>query len=406
MLNIKKIRQDFPILHQPFHNKPFVYFDNAATTQKPQQVIDAVSQYYQCYNANVHRGVHTLSERASEAYACARKTVQQFIHADSSKEVIFTKGTTEGINLLAQSYGRHYLKAGDEILVSHLEHHSNIVPWQLLCEQIGATLKVIPINDAGEILIEAYQQLLSEHTKIVAVNHISNALGTINPVKEMIALAHQVGAVFVVDGAQAMAHLPVDVKTLDCDFYVFSSHKMLGPTGVGVLYGKEALLEKMPPYQGGGDMIRQVSFETGVTYNELPYKFEAGTPPIAGAIGLAVAINYLKEIGLSAIMHYEETLLQYATARLSAMPEIQIVGTASKKAAIISFLYEGVHAHDVGTILNHEGVAIRNGHHCAMPLMARLGVPATSRASLAFYNTKEEVDQFILALQQIKEVFH
>lgn len=404
MFDVEKIREDFPVLHQTVHGKPLVYFDNAATTQKPLCVIEAIKNYYLYDNANVHRGVHTLSERATKSYEDARLTVQQFLNAKNTQEIIFTKGTTEAINLVAQSFGRAMLKAGDEILVSHLEHHSNIVPWQLLCEQIGCILKVIPINEAGEISLENYEKLLSAKTKIVAVNHISNALGTVNPIEKMIPLAHAAGAVVLVDGAQAVAHLTVDVQALNCDFYVFSGHKALAPTGTGVLYGKSALLNVMPPYQGGGDMIRHVSF-AHTTYNDLPYKFEAGTPNIAGAIGLAAALNYLTRIGLENIAAYEKELLDYAQKKLAMLPEIKFIGTAQHKAAIISFLYEGVHAHDVGTILDHEGIAIRNGHHCAMPLMERLGVNATSRASFAFYNTLQEIDQFVYALKKVKEVF-
>ncbi|MBI5447223.1 MAG: cysteine desulfurase [Gammaproteobacteria bacterium] len=405
LFDVEKIRQDFPILHQHVQGKPLVYFDNAATTQKPACVIEALQHYYACDNANVHRGVHTLSERSTKSYENALKTTQHFLGAGSEKEIIFTKGTTEGINLVAYCLAKNYLKEGDEILVSCLEHHANIVPWQLACEQTGCRLKVIPINDQGEILQEEYEKLLSSKTKVVAIAHVSNALGTINPIEKMIALAHQVGAICVIDGAQAVAHQKINVQTLDCDFYVFSGHKTLGPTGIGVLYGKYDLLKKMPPYQGGGDMIREVSFEK-TTYNDLPYKFEAGTPPISAAIGLAVALHYLESIGLAAIAEYEQILLDYMLVQLAKMPEIKLIGQAKHRGAIVSFLYEGVHAHDVGSILDHEGVAIRNGHHCAMPLMKRLGVSATSRASLAFYNTQEEIDQFIRALKKVKEVFN
>jgi cysteine desulfurase / selenocysteine lyase len=402
--DVARIRRDFPILHQRVHGKPLVYLDNAATTQKPQAVIDALVHYYTTDNANVHRGVHQLSERATEAYEAARVTVQHFLNAAESCEIVFVRGATEAINLVAQTYGRSVLCAGDEIVISAMEHHSNIVPWQMLCEEKGARLRVAPINDAGELMLDDYERLLNSKTKLVAVSHVSNALGTVNPVKRMIDLAHARGIPVLVDGAQAAPHLKIDVRALDCDFYVFSSHKVFGPTGFGVLYGKKSLLEKMPPYQGGGDMILSVTFEKTV-YNALPYKFEAGTPHISGAIGLAQAINYLAGIGLDAIIAYEAGLLAYATRKLVAIPGLKIIGTAREKAGVISFVMDGAHAHDVGTILDQEGVAIRTGHHCAMPIMERFAVPATARASLAFYNTKEEIDTLAQGIHKVREVF-
>jgi cysteine desulfurase / selenocysteine lyase len=402
--DVARIRRDFPILHQRVHGKPLVYLDNAATTQKPQAVIDALVHYYTTDNANVHRGVHQLSERATEAYEAARVTVQHFLNAAESCEIVFVRGATEAINLVAQTYGRSVLRAGDEIVISAMEHHSNIVPWQMLCEEKGARLRVAPINDAGELMLDDYERLLNSKTKLVAVCHVSNALGTVNPVKRMIDLAHARGIPVLVDGAQAAPHLKIDVRALDCDFYVFSSHKVFGPTGFGVLYGRKSLLEKMPPYQGGGDMILSVTFEKTV-YNALPYKFEAGTPHISGAIGLAQAINYLAGIGLDAIMAYEAGLLAYATRKLAAIPGLKIIGTAREKAGVISFVMDGAHAHDVGTILDQEGVAIRTGHHCAMPIMERFAVPATARASLAFYNTKEEIDTLAQGIHKVREVF-
>lgn len=397
-------RQDFPIFRQSVHGKPLVYLDNAATSQKPQAVIDAVSDYYQRYNSNVHRGVHQLSEMATTAYESARAKLRHFINAASLKEIIFVRGTTEAINLVAQSYGHSRFQAGDEIILSEMEHHSNIVPWQLLSEQMGAVLKIIPINDAGELQPGAYEKLFGPHTRLVAVTHISNALGSINPVKEMVALAHQHGVPVLLDGAQAVPHLPVDVRDLDCDFYAFSSHKMFGPTGIGVLYAKENLLAEMPPYQGGGEMIRTVRF-SGSTWNELPHKFEAGTPDIAGAIGLGAAVDYLGTIGIAAIRAYESGLLEYGTQRLQAVHGLKLVGTARHKASVLSFVMDGIHPHDIGTIVDQEGVAIRTGHHCAMPVMEHFHIPATARASLAFYNTRKDIDALVQALGKVREVF-
>ncbi len=402
--DVAKARQDFPILREKVQGKPLVYFDNAATSQKPQVVIDTVHEFLATYNSNIHRGVHQLSERGTEAYEQSRKKVQRFINAAESREVIFVRGTTEAINLVANSYGRQHIRAGDEIVISAMEHHSNIVPWQILCEQTGAVLRVVPISDAGEMLIDEYEKLLTPRTRLVAVVHVSNALRTINPVHEIIRLARRQGVPVLVDGAQAVPHLKVDVHELDCDFYAFSGHKVFGPTGIGVLYGKAELLEAMPPYQGGGDMIKSVSFEKTV-YNDLPYKFEAGTPHIAGVIGLGAAIDYVNGVGLDRIATYEHGLLEYATEALSAIPSVRIIGTAEEKASLISFVLDGVHAHDVGTILNHDGVAIRAGHHCTMPLMQRFGVPATARASLAFYNTKGEIDVLVGAIHKAIEMF-
>lgn len=403
ILRIAGCRHHFPLLRQLVNGKPLVYFDNAATSQKPQVVIDAMVRYYETENSNIHRGVHYLSERATQAYEGVRLKVRDFMHAEDHDEIIFVRGATEAINLVAHSFGRKYVHAGDEILVSEMEHHSNIVPWQILCEERGATLKVIPMNDRGELLIEEYERLLTEKTKIVAVTHVSNALGTINPVKELVARAHARGIPVLVDGAQAVPHLRVDVQDLDCDFYVFSAHKMFGPTGVGILYGKRKWLEAMPPYQGGGDMIKSVTFEK-TTYNDLPYKFEAGTPNIGGGIGLGAAIDYLHEIDLNAIQQLEHDLLAYATEKILTIPGVRIIGTARHKAGVLSFTMEGVHPHDIGTILDVEGVAIRTGHHCAQPVMKHFGVPATARASFALYNTKEEVDAFIKALHKVIEV--
>ncbi len=403
-LDVERIRQDFPILHQEINGKPLVYLDNAATSQKPKQVIEALDNYYQQDNANIHRGVHTLSERATADYEQARGKVRDFINASSEKEIIFVRGATEGINLIAQSYGRTNLKPGDEIIISTMEHHSNIVPWQLLCEQTGAVLKIIPINDDGELIMEEFDKLLGPKTKIVSVVHISNALGTINPVQHIIDRAHEHNAVAIIDGAQAAPHADVDVQALDCDFYVFSGHKLFGPTGIGVLYGKTHLLEAMPPWQGGGDMIKMVSLEKTM-YADLPYKFEAGTPHIAGVIGLGAAIDYVNTIGLDVIAAYEHDLLEYATAKASGVEGLRLIGTAKKKVSILSFIMEGVHPHDIGTILDHEGVAIRTCHHCAMPVMTHFNVPATARASFAFYNTFEEVDRLIEAMEKAREVF-
>jgi len=401
---IEKIRQDFPVLQQKVHGKPLVYLDNAATTQKPQVVIDTIVHYYLSENSNVHRGVHFLSDVATQAYETARTRVRQFLNAAHDREIIFTRGTTEGINLVAASYGRSRIKAGDEILISAMEHHSNIVPWQMVCEEKGATLRVIPINDAGELLLEEYERLLSDRTKLVAITYVSNALGTVNPVRQVVAIAHRRGIPVLVDGAQATPHLPVNVQDLDCDFYAFSGHKVFGPTGIGILYGKTDLLEAMPPYQGGGEMISAVTFEKTI-YNSLPHKFEAGTPHIAGVVGLAAAIEYVERIGLNQIAAYENELLAYGTDLLSAIPGLRMIGTAKEKAGVLSFVLRDIHAHDVGTILDHEGIAIRAGHHCAMPVMKRFGVPATARASLAFYNTREELEALAKGIQKAIEVF-
>jgi cysteine desulfurase/selenocysteine lyase len=402
--DVESLRSLFPILRQKVHGKPLVYLDNAATSQKPQVVIDALSDYYTTHNSNVHRGVHTLSERATKAYEDARSTVQRFINAAETHEIIYVRGATEGINLVAQSYGRKFLKAGDEIIISTMEHHSNIVPWQMLCEQVGARLRVIPINDSGELLLDEYEQLLSERTKFVSLVHVSNAIGTINPARQVIELAHRRNIPVLLDGAQAVPHLPVDVQALDCDFYAFSGHKVFAPTGIGILYGKTKFLDAMPPYQGGGDMIRLVTFEK-THYNTLPYKFEAGTPDIAGAIGLGAAIDFLSDLGLEQIGAYEHELLKYGTEALSGIDGVRLIGTAKRKASVLSFIVEGVHAHDVGTILDHEGIAVRAGHHCAMPVMQRFGVPATARASLAVYNTKAEIDALVKGIYKVKTFF-
>jgi len=402
--DVGRVKNDFPILRQMIHGKPLVYLDNAATTQKPQAVIDAITQYYTRDNSNVHRGVHTLSERATAGYEGAREKVRAFINARSIREIVFVRGCTEGINLIAQSYGEKNIRAGDEILISAIEHHSNIVPWQMLCEKTGAILRVVPVSDEGELLMEEYEKLLNERTKLVAVVHISNALGTINPVAEMISLAHKRGVPVLVDGAQAAPHLAIDVQALDADFYVFSGHKVFAPTGIGVLYGKEALLEAMPPWQGGGDMILSVSFEK-TTYNALPFKFEAGTPNIEGVIGLGAALDYVSAVGVDNIRQYEHELLEYATVRLNEFPQVRMIGTAREKASVASFVIEGIHPHDIGTIVDQEGVAIRTGHHCAQPLMMRYNIPATARASLAMYNTREDIDALVRAIGRVLEVF-
>ena len=401
--DVEKYRRDFPILDQKVHGKPLVYFDNAATTQKPQMVLDALMGYYTQLNSNIHRGVHQLSERATEAFEASRRKVQQLLGARSAKEIVFVRGTTEAINLVAQTFGRSRVRAGDEVLISGLEHHSNIVPWQMLCEEKEARLRIIPVLDDGTLDLVAYQQLLNSRTRLVAFSHISNALGTINPAKAMTATAHLRGVPVLLDGAQSIAHLGVDVQDLDCDFYAFSSHKLYGPTGVGVLYGKEKWLEQMPPYQGGGDMIRSVTFEK-TTYNELPYKFEAGTPDIAGAIGLGAAIDYVLAIGLESLAEYENKLESYASQRLGEFPRLRRIGTAESRSAILSFVIDGIHPHDIGTVLDREGIAIRTGHHCAQPLMERFQVPATARASLAFYNTSQEIDQLVVGLQKVIKV--
>lgn len=404
-MQVERWRADFPILESKIHGKPLIYLDNAATTQKPQAMIDAEARYYREDNANVHRGVHVLSQRATDAFEGARIKVQRFINADRSDEIVFVRGTTEAINLVAQSYARPRLRQGDEIIVSALEHHSNIVPWQMVCQQTGAVLRVIPVSDAGELDIDAYEKLLSGRTRLVALAHVSNALGTINPVRAMIAKAHAHGVPVLLDGAQAIAHLPVDVQALGCDFYAFSGHKIYAPMGIGVLYGKALLLEEMPPYQGGGDMIRTVAFEH-TEYNVLPYKFEAGTPNVAGAIGLGAALDYLSGIGMETIAAYEAGVLDYATRVVEDIPGLRLIGTAQDKTAILSFLLKGVHAHDIGTILDRQGIAIRAGHHCAMPLMQRFGVAATARASFALYNTREEADALAAGLERTVELFN
>ena len=402
--DVARIREDFPVLHQMVNGKPLVYLDNAATTQKPQAVIDALVRYYSADNSNVHRGVHTLSQRATEDYDSGRSKARQFLNAASDEEIIFVKGTTDGINLVAHSYARQHLGEGDEIIISTMEHHSNIIPWQVLCQEKGAHLRVIPISDAGELLLDEYESLLSSRTKLVAITHVSNVLGTVNPIKQIVEMAHSQGIPVLVDGAQATPHMPVDVQKLGCDFYVFSGHKIYGPTGIGVLYGKAELLEAMPPYQLGSDMIKSVTFERTV-YNDLPYKFEAGTPNIAGVIGMGAAIDYLTEIGMDRIDNYEHGLLEYGTECLSGIDGVKIVGNAPGKASVLSFVMDCAHPHDIGTILDTEGVAIRTGHHCAQPLMNRYGVPATARASLSFYNTKDEVDLLVKAIDRVIEVF-
>jgi cysteine desulfurase/selenocysteine lyase len=403
-LDLKTIRQEFPILRQRVHGKPLVYLDNAATTQKPQPVTDRLVRYYTEENANIHRGVHVLSVAATDAYDAAREAVRRFLNAADSREIVFVRGATEGINLVAQTYGRAHVGPGDEIVISEMEHHSNIVPWQMLCEEKGARLRIIPITDAGELRLDLYERLLSDRTRIVAITHVSNALGTINPVADIVRLAHDRGIPVLVDGAQAIAHMPVDVQALACDFYVFSGHKVFGPTGIGVLHGRLPLLDAMPPYQGGGDMIRSVTFERTL-YNEVPHKFEAGTPNIAGVVGLAAALDYVTAIGLHRVSAHEHELLVYGTEALSELSGLRLTGTATAKAGILSFVLEGVHPHDIGTILDRDGVAIRAGHHCCQPLMARLGVPATARASVALYNTREDIDALVRALRTVREVF-
>jgi len=402
--DVDKVRADFPVLNQMINGKPLVYLDNAATSQKPQSVIDTLVNYYSTENANVHRGVHTLSQRATDDYEEARDKVKRFINAEKDEEIIFVRGTTEAINLISQTYGRSCMNEGDEIIISSMEHHSNIVPWQILCQEKGAILRVIPVNDLGELSLDEYERLFTDKTKLVSIVHQSNALGTINPAKEIVDIAHGHGVPVLLDGAQAIAHLEVDVRALGCDFYAFSGHKLYGPTGIGVLYGKESLLEEMPPYQTGGEMIKSVTFDETL-YNVLPNKFEAGTPNIAGAIGLGAAIDYVETLGIGQIAAYESELLQYGTGRLSSIEGLKIIGTADKKGSVISFVMEGVHPHDIGTILDAEGIAIRTGHHCAQPLMDRFNVPATARASFAFYNTKEEIDVLVKGIDRVIEVF-
>ncbi len=402
--DVAAVRSDFPILAQRVKGKRLVYLDNAATTQKPTLVIDGVRKYYQEENSNIHRGIHYLSEKATELYEAARRKAQRFLNASDSREIVFVRGTTEGINLVAQSFVRQVLEPGDEVLISAMEHHSNIVPWQMVCGEKHARLRVIPINDRGEIDLDAYEHLLSDRTKLIALAHVSNALGTVNPVKQMISMAKKRDIPVLLDGAQAVSHKSVDVQDLGCDFYAFSSHKVFGPTGSGVLFGRGEILERMPPYQGGGEMIRSVTFEQ-TTYNELPFKFEAGTPNIAGNIGLGIALDYLGQIDRPGLEEYEASLLAYGTRQLSAIDGVRIIGTAGEKVPVFSFVIEGVHAHDVGTILDDQGIAVRTGHHCAQPVMDRFSVPATVRASLAFYNTHEEIDALVRGIEKVREVF-
>jgi len=403
-LDVKRLREDFPILHTTARGRPLVYLDNAATTQKPRAVIDALVRYYERDNANVHRGVHELSERATLAYEAARAKVRRLLNAREDREIVFVRGTTEAINLVAQSFGRSRVGPGDEVLVTGMEHHSNIVPWQLLCQERGARLRVLPIDDAGELALDELDELLGPRTRLLALVHVSNALGTVNPVRDIVAAAHARGVPVLVDGAQAVAHGPVDVQALGCDFYAFSGHKLYGPTGIGVLWARAELLEAMPPWQGGGDMIASVSFEK-TTYNVIPYKFEAGTPHVAGAIGLGAAIDYLEAVGLEQVAAWEAELLRHAVEALEALPQVRLVGTARERAAVVSFLVDGVHPHDVGTILDQEGIAIRTGHHCAQPVMDRFGIPATARASFGLYNDHEEVEALVRALHRVFEVF-
>lgn len=399
-----RVRQDFPILDREVRGRRLVYLDNAATTQKPKVVLDVLTRYYTEHNANIHRGVHYLSEAATQAHEAARLTAQRFLNARQAREMIFTRNATEGINLVAQSFGRRHIGKGDEVVVTGMEHHSNIVPWQLLCEQTGALLRVVPIANDGELIWEEFERLVGSRTKLVAAVHLSNSLGTVNPVSRIVELAHQHGAAVLLDGAQAAYHFPVDVQALDCDFYVATGHKLYGPTGIGLLYGKAEHLEEMPPYQGGGDMVSSVTFEK-TTYNEIPYKFEAGTPHIAGAIGLGAAIEYLTGLGFDQVVLHERELLAYATDALQQIPGLKLIGTASEKASILSFVMEGIHPHDIGTIIDREGVAIRTGHHCTQPVMDRFGVPATARASLAMYNTRNDIDALVVALEQVRRVF-
>jgi len=404
VLDVERVREEFPILHRTVRGKPLVYLDSAATTQKPRHVLDALARYYAHGNANIHRGVYLLSEEATAAYNGARAKVQRFINARVSREVIFTRSSTESINLVAQSFGRQNIGPGDEILITHMEHHSNIVPWQLLCEQTHARLRVAPIDDQGELRMDEFERKLTSKTKIVSVVHLSNSLGTINPVSRIVALAHERGIPVLVDGSQAAYHMPVDVQALDCDFYVFTGHKLYGPTGIGVLYGREALLESMPPYMGGGDMIRSVTFEK-TTYADLPNKFEAGTPHIAGAVGLGAAVDYVTGVGFDKIARHEKDLLEYGTDALLEIPGLRLIGTASNKASILAFVLKGAHPHDIGSIVDIEGVSIRTGHHCTQPVMDRFGVPATARASVAMYNTRQEIDQLVHALHRVRETF-
>jgi len=401
--DVENVRADFPILHTMIHGHPLVYLDNAATSQKPNAVIQAMVDYYQHDNANIHRGVHSLSQAATEAYEAARTTVQRFLHAVSANEIVFVRGATEAINLVAQTYGRQHLAQGDEVLITAMEHHSNIVPWQILCEEKGATLRVAPIDDRGELLLDEFAKFLNPRTKFVSVAHVSNALGSINPVKQIVRMAHSSNIPVLVDGAQALPHLPIDVRDIGCDFYVFSGHKVYGPTGIGVLYGKAALLKEMPPYQGGGEMISSVTFEK-TTYNKVPHKFEAGTPDIAGVIGLGAAITYIDSLGIGAIGAHEHELLTHATQILAQIPGLKVIGTAREKASLVSFVMDGIHPHDIGTILDQEGIAVRTGHHCAQPVMDRFGIPATVRASFGLYNTKEEIDALARCIEKVKGI--
>ena len=402
--DVAKVRNDFPLLRQQVNGKPLVYLDSGATSQKPQCVIDELVRYYTTENANVHRGVHTLSQLATDDYEGARSKVCRFLNAADDREIIYTRGTTEGINLVASTFGRQNVGPGDEIIVSNMEHHSNIVPWQMLCEEKGARLRVVPIDDSGELLIDEYEKMLNPRTKLVSITHVSNALGTILPAERIVGLAHEHGVPVLLDGAQAVPHMPVDVRKLDCEFYVFSGHKLFGPTGVGILYGKAEFLEAMPPFQGGGDMIKSVTFEKTL-YNDLPYKFEAGTPNIAGAVGLGAAVDYVESLGFDGIIAHEEELLGYGTRSLSSIEGLRIVGTASHKAGILSFVIENIHPHDIGTILDDEGIAVRTGHHCAQPVMERFQIPATARASMAMYNTKEDIDALVRGIDRVIEVF-
>ncbi|HLZ16295.1 MAG TPA: cysteine desulfurase [Cyclobacteriaceae bacterium] len=399
-IDIEKVRAQFPVLHQKVNSRPLIYFDNAATNQKPRQVIDALVNYYESYNANIHRGIHTLAEKATKAFEATRHSMQKFVNARHVEEIIFTRGVTESINLVASSYGRAFLSEGDEVIISGLEHHSNIVPWQIICAEKKAVLKIIPITDTGEIDLDAYRKLVSSKTKVVAVNHASNSLGTINPIEEITARAHSMGAVVLIDGAQAAAHLEVDVQGLDCDFYCISSHKMYGPTGTGILYGKKNILEKMPPYMGGGEMIREVTFEK-TTYNDLPYKFEAGTPNVADVIALNAAVNFINTLGKDQIAEHEGELLHYAGEKLSDIPGLKLIGTAKEKVAVQSFIIDGIHHFDIGQMLDTRGIAVRTGHHCTQPLMDRFGIEGTVRASFAVYNTKAEIDELIDGLKRI-----
>ena len=406
-LNLREVpslRNDFPVLHQDINGKPLVYLDSAASAQRPQMVIDAMVTQEERNHANVHRGVHQLSQRSTEAYEGAREKIQRFINAQSHEEIVFTRGTTESINLVASSLGKSILTSADEVLVTWMEHHSNIVPWQLVCEQTGAKLRAVPMNSNGELDLDEYTKLLSDRTKIVAIGHVSNALGTINPIEHIISTAHNIGALVLVDGAQSIPHMKIDVQTMDCDFYAFSGHKMYGPSGIGVLYGKKALLNDMPPYQGGGEMVLTVSFEK-TTYNGLPCKFEAGTPNITGAVGLGATVDYLNSIEFDALCQYEADLLDYATEKFLELPGARIIGTANQKVSVLSFMLGDIHAHDLGTILDQDGIAIRTGHHCAMPVMEHFGIPATARASFALYNNNEDVDRFILGLKNALELF-